>query len=460
MERGGRPPIPMKNRTTPLILLVLCASIAMLFLLRAQNPEVSQEQIVAVVILSAMALVAEFLVFLLPKGASGSISFIPGLAAVLVAPSWISVVAIALVKALTESARRAEFDKALFNIAQYALSTGIAVWVFQEAGGVAMLSAPQEGLSAITTLNGVAAVAAFTASFLINTVLVSTVIALSSNAPVASIWRANNLATIGIDVLATPLIFVFAWVYVRYGSMAAATMWVPIVGIRQVHKTNLELERNNEELLELMVKSIEARDLYTSGHSRRVQEFSTQIARSLNLPEKEVELVRRASLLHDVGKIYEKYAPILSKPDRLTPDEWNTMRAHPVDGAELISTMSGLRELVMPIRHHHENWDGTGYPNGLAGELIPLPARIIRFADTIDAMTTERPYRPGMSEAEVRAEVVRCRGTQFDPTIVDRLLSSPVWKRMFAPDEASTQPRFGRFGVVDTKTGTDRVYRA
>src|SRR5262245_24327315 len=196
-----------------------------------------------------------------------------------------------------------------------------------------------------------------------------------------------------------------------------------------------------------MVKSIEARDPYTSGHSRRVQHYSAIIARAVGLPNREVESVGRAALLHDVGKIHEKYGPILRKADGLTQSEWDIMREHPGDGANLIATMTKLRALVAPVRHHHENWDGTGYPDGLAGELIPLPARIIRFADTIDAMTTERPYRRALNAEEVRAEIVRCRATQFDPQIVDRLLSSPLWRSMFAPSETAGA-RFGSLTVV------------
>ena len=170
------------------------------------------------------------------------------------------------------------------------------------------------------------------------------------------------------------------------------------------------------------------------------------IARALGMGERQVQLIGRAALLHDIGKIHEKYGPILRKADRLTAEEWNTMREHPSDGAALIATMTPLRELVTAVKHHHENWDGTGYPDGLAGELIPLAARIIRFADTMDAMTTARPYRPVMSAVEVRAEIVRCRGSQFDPGLVDRLLSSPVWRSMFAPaDEA---PRYGQLGIL------------
>ena len=234
----------------------------------------------------------------------------------------------------------------------------------------------------------------------------------------------------------------FAWVYVNWGPYAAAVLWVPVLGLRQLHKNNLDLERTNSELLELMVKSMEARDPYTSGHSRRVQQYSVAIARGLGLSSVEVDKVSRAALLHDVGKISEKYAPILRKPAGLSPEEWQTMQQHPVDGSELVSTMSKLHDIVPSIRHHHERWDGTGYTEGLAGETIPQISRIIAFADTIEAMTSERPYRRALTESEVRAELVRSRGTQFDPVITDRLLSNQVWRLLFPPSspEPATAP--------------------
>jgi len=241
-------------------------------------------------------------------------------------------------------------------------------------------------------------------------------------------------------VVSIPLVFVFAWAYVYYGPLAAAVLWVPILGLRQIQRTNVELEQTNEELLELMVKSLEARDPYTSGHSRRVQHYSTIIGRAIGLRERDIDHLSRAALLHDVGKIYEKYAAVLSKQDKLTPDEWAIIQDHPADGANLVSTMTKLRDVVPAIRHHHENWDGTGYPDGLAGEQIPVASRIIRFADTIDAMTTERPYRAPLTESQVRAEVIRCRATQFDPQIADRLLSSPLWTSIFTSPSVTVTP--------------------
>ena len=119
------------------------------------------------------------------------------------------------------------------------------------------------------------------------------------------------------------------------------------------------------------------------------------------------------------------------------------MQEHPTDGADLVATMSGLKEIIPAIRHHHENWDGSGYPDGLIGDAIPLAARIIAFADTIDAMTSERPYRRPLTETQVRAEIIRCRGRQFDPSIADRLMGSSVWNSLFQPEKRNATPERG-----------------
>jgi putative nucleotidyltransferase with HDIG domain len=201
--------------------------------------------------------------------------------------------------------------------------------------------------------------------------------------------------------------------------------------VRQLYRTTVELTTVTEELLELMVAAIEARDAYTSGHSRRVAKASTIIARSVGLSQEEVERVTVAALLHDVGKIDEKFGPIISKEGRLTPEEWEIMKRHPIRSAELVGLLSSLKDIVSPVRHHHENWDGTGYPDGLRGESIPLASRIIMFADTLDAITTDRPYRKALSIEEARAEFIRFRANQFDPTICDRVVSSDVWSELY-----------------------------
>jgi HD-GYP domain-containing protein (c-di-GMP phosphodiesterase class II) len=162
-----------------------------------------------------------------------------------------------------------------------------------------------------------------------------------------------------------------------------------------------------------------------------VAKASEIIARSFGLSQEEVERVTVAALLHDVGKIDEKFGPILAKEGRLTPEEWEIMKRHPIRGAELVGLLSSLRDIVPAIRHHHENWDGTGYPDGLVGERIPLASRIIMFADTLDAITTDRPYRKALGIEEARAEFIRFRGKQFDPQICDRVVSGEVWAELY-----------------------------
>jgi hypothetical protein len=400
-----------------------------------------------VTLLSGFAIVAEMLGFWLPRGGRGTVAFIPYLAAILIAPSWISVAAVAAVKAITERLTGSPAIKAAFNISQHCLALAVAVLVYRRLGGMSFLAIEGKGLSDITAVAGLATFAAISAAFFINVSLVSVVVALTSRTRFLTVWTQNTFSSLGVDVLAAPIIFVFAWAYAAHGPIAALALWVPILGFRQLNKTKLELEQMNRELLELMVTTLEARDPYTSGHSRRVQNYAVLIARSLALPEREVRLISQAALLHDVGKIHEKYARILSKADKLTPDEWALMQEHPVDGERLVSTMSRLRDLTPCIRHHHEQWDGTGYPDGIAGEEIPLGARIIALADTIDAMTSVRPYRGALSEDQVRAELVRCRGRQFDPNLTDQILSSALWKKLFVP-ERDARPSHPSLSVV------------
>ena len=132
--------------------------------------------------------------------------------------------------------------------------------------------------------------------------------------------------------------------------------------MHQLYRITTELSNVTEELLDLMVAAIEARDLYTSGHSQRVAKASEIIAKALGLSAAQVERVTIAALLHDVGKIDEAFAPILAKEGRLTPEEWEIMKRHPIRGAELVGMLSSLKDVVPAVRHHHENWDGTGYP--------------------------------------------------------------------------------------------------
>ena len=423
--------------------VVICVGLGSTLGLYFRSPVFKSSDLFAILLLSVLAVVAELLAFMLPNSARGSIAFIPYLAAALTVPTWATVLAVILVKALVEMIRRSSVRTTFFNLGLSAFTVSSAIWVYSLLGGRSLLFPQSQSLFAATVTDGFPALVAVTFSFFANTSVACGYLAIRSQQRAYELWRQSVLPTFGIDLVAGPIVFIFAWLYAAHGAIAAAALWVPLLGLREVQRANLELQRTNEELLQLMIKSIEARDLYTSGHSRRVQKYSTAIARGLGLPEKEVELISKAALLHDVGKIYEKYGPILRKADKLTADEWSTMQEHPIDGANLVATMSGLKEIIPAIKHHHENWDGSGYPDGLAGERIPLAARIISFADTIDAMTSERPYRQPLTEAQVRAEIIRCRGRQFDPEIADRLIATGLWLALFQPQKRTATPERG-----------------
>jgi putative nucleotidyltransferase with HDIG domain len=169
--------------------------------------------------------------------------------------------------------------------------------------------------------------------------------------------------------------------------------------------------------IESLAAAIDAKDSYTHGHSRRVMDYSIAIAAALGMEKTNLNTLRHTALLHDIGKIGISEA-ILQKPGKLTNEEFDYIKGHPVVGAHILESIEFLKEVRMQMKHHHEKYDGSGYPDGLKGEEIPLGARIIAVADTYDAMTSTRSYRRGLEHQLAVEEIARCSGTQFDPEIV------------------------------------------
>ena len=219
---------------------------------------------------------------------------------------------------------------------------------------------------------------------------------------------------------------------------------------RALEKRRLELEnRNYQRQLEQRVEeqarkirasflnaitvladTLEAKDIYTSGHSQRVAGISIAIARKLNIPQDGINKIRLAGLIHDIGRIGVRES-VLNKPGKLTGEEYEHIKSHCEAGEHILTPVVEDEEILKVVRHHHERYDGNGYPDGLKGEQIPLGARILAVAGTYDAMTSERPYREAMSGETAHAEIECCKGTQFDPEVAGAFLrtrksASPV----------------------------------
>ena len=193
---------------------------------------------------------------------------------------------------------------------------------------------------------------------------------------------------------------------------------------RRVEEATRELQAAYRATLETLGSALDSRDVGTEAHSRRVHGYALATAREYGVPEADLSDLERGVLLHDIGKIGIPDA-ILLKPGPLTDDEWETMRRHPEIGKRLVQAVPFLKGAVPIIYSHHEKWDGSGYPQGLRGEAIPLGARIFTVVDAFDAMTFDRPYSKAIPFDAAYAEIKRCAGSHFDPAVVEAFLRVP-----------------------------------
>ncbi len=386
-------------------------------------PPVTTAWLVAFATLLILAIVSALLALTITEsGASTSVSFIPYLAAAILLGPFGAVTLTVVEGLLTEFLiLKKERHRAAFNVSQSVLATAVAALLYSLFGGQISLAV----LDIRTSLPPF--IIAVLGYFAVNSVAVSHAIAITERKSFLEIWRDAVGGLIVFDVVMSSLAFLVAFLYVQWGPVALLSAIVPIIGLRYSYGVNLELQQLNQDLLRVLVKTLEARDRYTSGHSIRVAERSRKIAQALGLRMRQVRLVETAALLHDIGKIDLAYGEILRQAGPLTPAQRELIHAHPDKGVEIISSVRSLDpEILRCVRHHHEWFDGSGYPIGLAGEHIPIGARIIMISDSIDAMLTDRPYRAALSVDKVRQELLRNSGTQFDAVVVEAALVSGV----------------------------------
>ncbi|RLE14856.1 hypothetical protein DRJ04_01540 [Candidatus Aerophobetes bacterium] len=362
----------------------------------------------------SLVLIAELFSVSLPYGGYVTLGF-PIIYATLLTQGPVVGVWVASCGSLTElkKGKNADIIKILFNCGQFAISTSGAWLVYTHTGGVIIKNVASANIMSL----GLAALA----YFVLNSFLVSTVLALQRNTSAFDMWSHNFRWAVPNYLAQTPLGFLMALIYRLISWWAVVFMMFPLFIAYRVYRLYMEMRKEHLNIIQALAAAVEARDPYTEKHSERMARYAMAIARELGLSIYSAEIIRYAAILHDIGKIGVSDR-ILSKSNSLTKEEWDQIKKHSIIGAEIIGQINSFVDASKLIYHHHERYNGKGYPDGLRGENIPLGSRIIAVVDAYDAMTSRRPYREALSEEEAIAELKKCAGTQFDKKVVEAFL--------------------------------------
>jgi putative nucleotidyltransferase with HDIG domain len=347
-----------------------------------------------------------------------SVSFLPLLAMIMVFPVAGAVIAVVVLNIVIHFGQQDRpVWRLIANVSQGIIVVVISSSVYSVLGGGRASFGPSD----------IIPVAGLVLSFFTcNIVMVSSFIAVKQHQPFLRVVRrlvGPGGANFLYDVIASPYAVIMAIIYHQLYVLGLIMVAMPIILLRASYLSKLQSEQAVQDILRVLVKAIETRDPYTSGHSLRVATLARIIGENIELREGEIEELEKAALLHDIGKVDSTYTSIISKPMTLSDDERSLIQTHADKGADLLSRLASIGPRVIAgVRHHHERFDGTGYPSRLAGQDIPLFSRIIMLSDSIDAMLSDRPYRAALTAEFVEAELSLHAGTQFDPDIVDAIL--------------------------------------
>lgn len=370
-----------------------------------------------VLALVALTLVMENFAFELPLAGSVSFSFPISYAALLHSGPFAAVLCgVAASISIEEHRAHKPLVLRIFNAGQLAIAAGVAGLVYMGSGGHLVSSGmPVSGMELL------AALAAAVTFFVLNVVLVGYAACILTGRPMSAVMREQGFLPYGASMTVLAMLGLIIAHLLDLGSwVGLALLVLPFALARRTFRVYLELSEAYTATVRSLVTAIEAKDPYTRGHSERVALLSRALAERTGLPDGDVEIVERAALLHDVGKIGVSVATLTSASP-LTADEVREIRNHPVIGSELLEKVDFLSSIVPIVRHHHEHVDGAGYPDGLRDDEIPPYARLLAAVDAFDAMTSDRAYRPAMSDTEAMAEMVRVAGQQLDPSMVNAL---------------------------------------
>jgi putative nucleotidyltransferase with HDIG domain len=319
----------------------------------------------------------------------------------------------------------------LFNVGTVAISVYVAAQIYFVLAGLDMRE-PQYG--ALDTF--VWPLYVFAAGvFVINSGLVALALGIERHTSAFEIWRsqflwlaATYLASASIAAILVTFTSTFNWALVGLLLPLAAVSFVAVrTTLGRLDDANQHLAEVNAHYLstiETLAMAIDAKDQVTHGHIRRVQRFAVELAKGLGvIDDRQLKAIEAAALLHDMGKLAIPEF-ILNKPGKLTASEFDVMKTHAALGADILSSIHFPYPVVPIVRHHHENWDGTGYPDGLRGSDIPIGARILSVVDCYDALTSDRPYRPALTDAQAIEILTQRRGRMYDPLVVDTFVEA------------------------------------
>ncbi len=338
---------------------------------------------------------------------------------------------------------RRPFYKTVFNMALYVVTCVAAGEAFLASGGIVGHMELPGNFPAIAAMGLV--------YFVVNTLGVSLVISLTGKESPAQVWGVNFRWTIFHLLAFLPFGCVIALVYLQLGYLGVLLFMFPLLLARYTFKVYTEMRQDFLDFVGALTSIIEEVDPYTRLHSHRVSRHARQIATEMGLSRSQVETIATSALLHDIGKVSFRTQDIIDSPGLLTPEQRERMAKHPIIGAQIVSRIRTLKDAAESVRTHHERMDGTGYPLGLAGDAIPIGARIVMAADALDAMTSDRSYRRALPLEAAIAELRRQAGKQFDPDVVNAV------ERLYHRQELGVLHELGEPPVeVGTPVGAGR----
>ncbi|MDW7667859.1 MAG: HD-GYP domain-containing protein [Bacillota bacterium] len=370
-------------------------------------------------VFSILMIIAETFLIQLPGIGAVSVSFALSFAAIIISGPLTA----ALITAIGLTFRRPYVEgrgyvhifnsppyKTIYNASQSILCAGLSgiLYIYIQ-NNFAYLGVVADTMALVLTV---------IAYVILNTSIMTLLIKFLNGGKIIAIWGENfkgvflNAAAIGL------LGIIVAFTYNNYGIGSVVLFFVPLLLARYSFKLYVDMRKNYMETVKALINAVEAKDPYTSGHASRVGKYAVEIGKELGLTSFELDKIRNAALLHDIGKIGVDDR-ILNKNKGLNNLEYEVIKNHPSTGYEIIKEIEFLKGSIDIVKHHHERWDGKGYPDGLKGEEISQLVSILTIADSFDAMTTDRPYRKAFSFEKAVFEIENNAGTQFNPNIVD-----------------------------------------